>query len=141
MFEKSYEDRLRAWAEFRDLLKNQDDPIQTTIDFYNRAPLVNIQVDPYEQDSWLNPWELLKENQYCDFSLLLGIAYTLQLSGVFSQEDFEIHICTDKQRSEVKYLLYVKDKVIGYNRAHAINADELPSTISTEIKYTLKNIQ
>lgn len=141
MFEKSYEDRLRAWAEFRNLLTTHDDPIKNTIELYNRAPLVNIQVDPYDRTTWLDPWMLLKENKYCDFAIILGIAYTLQLSGLFSTDDLEIHICKDTQRSEVKYLLYAGDKVIGYDRSKAIDRTDLPDTIATEIKYTLENIQ
>tara|TARA_B110000503_G_C7133971_1_gene408013 strand:- start:419 stop:841 length:423 start_codon:yes stop_codon:yes gene_type:complete len=138
MFDKKYEDRLRAWADFRSSLANQEDPIQTTIDFYNKAPLVNIQVDPYDQSNWLNPWELLKENSYCDFGIILGIGYTLQLSGLFSDNDFEIHISTDNAKSEVKYLLYVDDTVIGYNRNNAVKSYDLPKTLNIEIKYTLK---
>ena len=65
MFDKKYEDRLKAWNQFRISLETAKNPLEDSIEFYRRAPMVSIQVDPYEPDTWLNPWELLRENQYC----------------------------------------------------------------------------
>jgi hypothetical protein len=141
MFNKKYEDRLRCWNEFRSHLETIEDPIQETIDLYNLCPLVSIQVDPYDQDTWLDPWQLLYENTYCKFAVILGIAYTLQLTERFSQTPFEIHICTDKTNSEVKYLLYVANKVIGYNRTRAVDTSELSTTITIEKIYQLPTLQ
>jgi hypothetical protein len=141
MFDKKYEDRLRAWVDFRNQLESSNDPIQDTIDFYNRAPLVNIQVDPYDKNSWLDPWILLRENNYCNFALILGIAYTLQLTTRFSDTDFEIHICTNREKSEVKYLLYVSNQVIGYHRDRAVNTEVVPVSYVTEKKYCLSKLQ
>lgn len=141
MFDKKYEDRLKAWADFRSQLETSHNPIQDTIDFYNRAPLVNIQVDPYDETAWLDPWTLLRENNYCSFALILGIAYTLQLTTRFSNSHFEIHICTDKEKSEVKYLLFVDSYAIGYHRACATNIVDLPSSLVFEKSYQLPALQ
>jgi hypothetical protein len=141
MFDKRFEDRLRAWADFRNQLEFSHNPIQEVIDFYNRAPLVNIQVDPYDQTSWLDPWSLLRENNYCNFALILGIAYTLQLTTRFSEAQFEIHICTDKEKSEIKYLLFVDNCVIGYNRNCAIKVVDLPPSLQFEKSYRLPALQ
>lgn len=141
MFDKKYEDRLRAWADFRSQLENSDDPIQDVINFYNRAPLVNIQVDPYDQTTWLDPWTLIYENRYCNFAIILGIAYTLQLTARFSNSNFEIHICTDKEKSEVKYLLFVDDTVIGYHRTLYIDKSSLPQNLIIEKVYPLSALQ
>jgi len=98
---RSFEDRLSQWAEFRDNLEDYVDPIQATIDQYSKAPEVSIHTDPYDQTSWPTPWELIKENHYCAFCKLLGIAFTLQLTDSFSAEQFEIHI----QRSDETHML------------------------------------
>jgi hypothetical protein len=137
MFDKKYEDRLRAWVEFRAQLEKSDDPFKDVIDYYNRAPLVRIVVDPYDETTWLDPWTLLYENKYCEFSIILGIAYSLQLTDRFSASKFEIHICTDKDNSEVKYLLFVDDTVLGFYRDRAISAKELPKSLHIEKQYTL----
>lgn len=138
MFDKKDSDRLRAWVAFRNTLETSDDPVQDTINLYKKAPLVNRQVDPYDQDTWLDPWQLLNENKYCDFSLLLGIFYTLHLTAKFSETPAEIHICKDTENSlEIYYLLFIGDIVVGYDYDKAINSKDLPKTLSTEIKYTL----
>ncbi len=141
MFDKKYEDRLRAWVEFRSRLEISNDPLQHAIDFYNRAPLVKIQIDPYDEQSWLDPWTLLYENIYCNFAIILGIAYSLQLTTRFSHSNFEIHICTNKEMSEVKYLLYVDDQVIGYYRDRAVDAGLIPTNLKIEKQYCLPPLQ
>lgn len=141
MFNKKYDDRLRAWSDFRFYLETAVDPVQDTMDLYNTCPLVSIQVDPYDQDTWLDPWQLLYENCYCQFAIILGIGYTLALTERFSQASFEIHICTDKTNSEVKYLLYIDKQVIGYDRSRAIAATELSSNLVIEKIYQLPPLQ
>ena len=137
MFDKNNEDRLREWVEFRKKLEASSDPIQDTVTKYNNAPMVNIQVDPYDKDSWLNPWQLLNENQYCNFARLLGIFYTLNLTTKLSKAPAEIHISKDPKNSEVLYLLYFDNKVIGYDFEKAVDIEDLPKNLSTEITYTL----
>lgn len=141
MFDKKYEDRLRAWHNFRNGLETSDTPFQDVIDFYNRAPLVSIQVDPYDDKSWLDPWNLVYYNKYCSFAIILGIAYTLQLTTRFSDSVFEIHICTDQENLEVKYLLFVDNTVFGYYRNETIEAEQLPKTLRTEKIYRLSALQ
>lgn len=137
MFDKKYDERLVAWVDFRNQLETSDTPFKDVLEFYNRAPLVKIQVDPYDQETWLDPWTLLYENKYCEFSLLLGIFYTLALTTRFSESTFEIHICTNKNKSEVKYLLFVDNNVIGYTNNQVLLKHELPETLKIEKTYEL----
>jgi hypothetical protein len=136
MFEKKYVDRLRGWSEFRNLLETADDPIQDTVDFYNNAPLVSIATDPYNIKVWPAPWELVHENIYCNFTIILGIMYTLQLTDRFKASSFGIYITTDREKSEVKYLLYVDQIVVGYNQLQAVNAADLPQHLIIEKQFT-----
>tara|TARA_B100000519_G_C13972382_1_gene310589 strand:+ start:41 stop:466 length:426 start_codon:yes stop_codon:yes gene_type:complete len=137
MFDKSYEDRLAAWAGFRSTLEVSKDPIQDTIDFFNKAPLVNIQTDPYTPSSWPDPWELIKENIYCAFVKILAICYTLQLTDVLSKEKFEIHITHDNKRSSTYYLLYVGDRVIGFEEGTHVCKTDIPNSIISHHEYPM----
>jgi hypothetical protein len=137
MFDKKYEDRLRIWHQFRSSLETSESPIQDTVDFYKRAPMVSMQVDPWNSSTWLNPWELLYENQYCDFSKLLAIFYTLQLTDRFSSSRFEIHICTDRDKSEVRYLLNIDDVVLDCHGDNTFCSNGLSSSLYIEKQYTL----
>jgi hypothetical protein len=141
MFDKKYDDRLRAWNEFRQSLEDSTDPFKDAIEFYTRAPMVSIQVDPWDPSTWLDPWELLQENQYCDFSKILAICYTLQLTERFISEDFEIHICTDNKESSTYYLLFFQNKVIGYDWSNVIHRNELPLDLQSQQHYLMPPLQ
>lgn len=141
MFDKKFDDRLRAWIEFRNTLEISNNPIQDTIELYSRAPMVNIQVDPWNQDTWLDPWQLLQENKYCEFAKLLGIFYTLKLTTRFSDHSAEIHICTDKEKSQSMYLLFFDNKIIGYDNYKAVDIDDLPKKLKIETKYAISHLQ
>lgn len=140
MFEKKYEDRLAAWHNFRNQLENADDPLQAVVDFYNHAPMVSINTDPYNKDSWPDPWELVLENQYCDFCRVLGQCYSLQLTERFSEVDFEIHISIDPEKSESYYLLHVGDKVLGYRNCY-VSIEDIPQSVVSQKVYHMPKLQ
>lgn len=133
MFDKKYEDRLLIWRNFRDSLETAEDPIQQTIDFYNRAPSCRLAADPYTPSTWPDPWELLEENNYCEFVKILAICYTLQLTDVLSQASYEIHITRDNEKHETYYLLYVGDIVIGFNGDTYVHKEDLPATLHSDL--------
>jgi len=136
MFDKKYEDRLTFWREFRNNLETAKDPIQEAINFYDRAPRCSIATDPYTPSSWPDPWELLEENNYCSFVKILAICYTLQLTDVLSQASYEIHITRDNENSETYYLLYVNDRVIGFNGDTHVHKDQLPNSLYSELVHS-----
>ena len=137
MFDKTYEDRLTSWANFRSTLEDSKDPIQDTINFFNPAPLVNIQTDPYASSTWPDPWELIKENIYCPFVKILAICYTLQLTDVLSKVNYEIHITHDQDKSSTYYLLYVGDRVIGFKEGTHVQRNEIPNSIISHHEYPM----
>ena len=79
MFDKKYEDRLLLWREFRESLETSDDPLQDVVSFYSSAPLVSIQTDPYTQENWPTPWEILYHKLYCQNTVSLLIYHTLHI--------------------------------------------------------------
>ena len=137
MFDNTYEDRLRAWHEFRNSLETIDDPLQRTIEHYQNAPFASTYTNPWDQATWPTPWELVQENQYCDFCKLLGICYSLQLTDKFSKDLFEIHISTDSIDSKTYYLLYIDDFIIGYEQDTYVQKSSLPSTIYSQRIYPM----
>ena len=131
--------RLGLWREAREQVANHSDPIQAAIDLYTYAPWVSIHTDPYDRDSWPTPWELLQENCYCDFCRLLGIAYTLQLTECFNSEQFMIHIQRSKETGELFYLLFVGNRVIGYDGDTHVADSDIPDTHELLHQYTLSS--
>jgi hypothetical protein len=137
MFDKQFEERMTLWREFRQRLESAVDPIQDTIDFYNRAPTCLIAADPYTPSTWPDPWELLQENNYCSFVKILAICYTLQLTDVLSQASYEIHITQDNEKSETYYLLYVNDNIIGLIDDTYVHKSQLPKTAGSKLVHPM----
>lgn len=137
MFSGSYEDRLRSWHDFRNSLENNDNPIQETINNYDLVSKVSIHTDPYDQNTWPDPWELISENTYCEFCTILGICYTLQLTDRFSGSKFEIHITLDREKSSTDYLLFIDEWCINYDKEAPILVSELPKSLTFEKSYDM----
>lgn len=136
MFNKQYERRLEDWSEFRKSLEDSNDPFREVLDFYAQAPTVSIHTDPWTPTMWPNPWELVFENQYCDFCRVLGWCYSLQLTDRFKDSVFEIHIITNQQTS-YQYLLFVDETVLGYIEDEIIHKHELPSNLRSHQVYPM----
>lgn len=140
MFEQRYEERLLTWRSFRDSLETSESPLDSVIEFYKKAPYVSILTDPWDKSTWLGPWELLHENQYCEFSRVLGMCYSLQLTERFKGSTFEIHIGMDHQRSQTFYLLFIDDSVIGYDDNRPVRRQDLPESLVSQRIYVMSEL-
>lgn len=140
MFEKKYEKRLESWAKFREGLEEAEDPLREVVKFYKQAPFVSIHTNPWDRESWPDPWELIFENQYDDFCRVLGMCYSLQLTERFKGSDFEIHICTFSGLGYM-YLLFIDDYVLGFDDEKPVLREKLPSDIRSQETYRMTKLQ
>ena len=114
MFNKSFVEKIKMWRELRIQLETAENPFDLVLDFWKMAPVITIATDPYDKNTWPDPWEMIRQNEYCEFMKILAIFYTLQLTDRFSRSDFEIHIFLDNEESKTIYLLSVDKNSIGY---------------------------
>lgn len=140
MNDLNYEQRLSEWSAFRDTLETSNDPLQDVIERYNSFPTVSSYTDPYTPSMWPSPWELVNENMYCDFCIVLGMCYSLQLTDRFSQEEFEIHIGINKERSEQFYFLVVGDRVLGLDKTTHVSVDQAFKNLESQEKHTMPHL-
>ena len=133
----SYQYRLKEWVSFREGLETSKKPFYDILEEFRQIPLVSIQVDPYDKSTWTDPWTMILENEFCNFAIILFIGYTLQLTDRFCNDTFEIHICTNIEKSELTYLLYVNDDILNYENNTVINSGQISSDLIIEKKYTL----
>ena len=138
MFEKNYEERLKIWSEFRQSLNTSCTPFEDVIAFYKRAPYVSIHTDPWNREMWPTPWQLIDENQYCDFVRVLGMCYSLQLTERFKDASTEIHIGIDNNITQY-YLLMIDDTVIGWDDT-VVSLSELPDTYVSQRIYHMPSL-
>lgn len=126
--------RLHNWYTLRKKLETSKEPFLEVSDYFERMPRVKFYTDPYDCNTWPTPWELIDENEYCQFNIILGICYTLQLTERFANCQPEISIAIDSNTRSVYYLLYIHDKVYSYEFGW-IDRSQLPETISIQKCY------
>lgn len=129
--------RQLAWYQLRQTLETSEDPFSDVANFFLRLPRVKFYTDPYDSSTWPTPWELIDENEYCEFNLILGICYTIQLTERFKNTRPTIQLTVDNINKTVYYLLYIDDKVYGYDDGW-ISVLELPKSLKTQKIYTMK---
>ena len=135
--EKVIQRQLDAWFKLRQNLETSSDPFLDVSNFFLKLPKVKFYTDPYDSSTWPTPWELVSENEYCEFNLILGICYTLQLTDRFKDITPTIHIAVDNVSKTVYYLLLIEDKVYGYDIEWSAVAD-LPKSLKIQKIYNMQ---
>ena len=115
-------------------------PFTDVLEFYLEAPIAKFTLDPWSQNTWPEPWQLVEENLYCEFSIVLGMCFSLQLTDRFSGSNFEIHICTNNEKAETHYLLFVDNNVIGYDGGVVLK-EEMPEALYSQMIYSMPGLQ
>ena len=130
---------LSAWYKLRQHLETATDPLGDVAKFFSKLPRVKRYTDPYDEDTWPTPWELITENQYCDFNRILGMCYSLQLTDRFKNCHPKINVAIDRINKTVYYLLLVEDKVYGYDDDWT-DIKTLPKSLKLQKIYTMKQL-
>lgn len=137
MLSSLFEERLLNWREFRQSLETSVDPLNDLIQYYNQIPVASTYTDPYNPNIWLNPWELIYQNVYCDYCVILGMCYTLQLTDRFIDTEIEIHITIDYANNEQYYLLKVGDRALGYDKNTHVDWNEVSKKVISQRIYSM----
>lgn len=127
--EKKSNQRLVDWYAFRQQLEKSLTPLEDVVNYFHPLPRVKVYTDPYDQSTWPTAWQLIDENEYCQFNIILAICYTLQLTTHFENSSPLIKISIDKINKTVYYLLFIDNKVYGYDDTNWISSDSLPKTL------------
>lgn len=103
-------------------------------------PLGPLTVDPYDQTTWPDPWELIEEHNYCEFSQLLAIAYTIMLTKGFESCCPIIHIGFDNVQSRMYYILFILGQFLVIDEDKNVEISKgLPSNLVFQKTHTIKN--
>jgi len=135
MFNKSPEERLSIWAEFRKTLNHCDHPFDDVSVFWQDSPriLFNHRVDPFNKKSWPTPWEIIVENRYDDFTLALMMGYTLKFTEKFKNSKIEIKTMVDYSKTKLYNLVFVDDEyILNYDKNNAVKAADIDQELYVE---------
>ena len=111
MFNRNFDERLSVWSEHRKELEQHANPLQAVWEFWKLAPFVplNRNIDPYYQDNWPTPWEIIEDNKYDDFTKSLMIGWTLKLTKKFKDSKIELKTMIDINRTREYNVIYIDD--------------------------------
>jgi hypothetical protein len=133
MFTLSTEDRLSSWADHRASLEDSSDPLIAAFDFWSHAPFIpyNRNIDPYNQNSWPTPWEIIAENKYDDFTRSLMLAYTIKYTQRFKNSVIQVHTLVDNSRSICYNVVCIDDKW-AIDDTGVISKESIPESLLIE---------
>jgi len=110
-FQLDFYSRLRDWNTLKENLS--DSPIDVvcveTDRFWQQSPISNHYLHPADIKSWPDPWQLLDDNIYCNYSRALGMIYTLSLLGI---TDIDLVDATDYNSVDVVLVLVDRAKYV-----------------------------
>jgi hypothetical protein len=110
-FQLDFYTRLRDWSTLKENLS--DSPIDVvcieTDKFWQQSPISNHYLHPADIKSWPDPWQLLDDNIYCNYSRALGMIYTLALLGI---TDIDLVDATDYNSVDVVLVLVDRAKYV-----------------------------
>lgn len=105
---------LREWREMRESAQKNENTVQLVKSFFEDKPTVSFHTDPYTKKSWPNPWQLIYEDTYCEFTKILAICYTLQLTTKFTGQPASIYIIRDIKNHKEYPVLYIGENCICF---------------------------
>jgi hypothetical protein len=138
-------DRLTQWKDFRHQLDRLpfDSAAVELNNMWSTAPFVNYNLDPSDQNSWPDPWELLAENYWCDVAKALGIVYTIYFTS-HNTVPMEIRVYydyKDKTRHTVAWLDNGK-YILNYWPYEIVNTEQVEEKqLQLLYQYSSKDLQ
>jgi hypothetical protein len=141
MKDQVIEDSFSVWAQFRHSLENSPDALADIASFWSETKLIpfNHSVDPYNPNSWPNPWAIIDEGRYDDLTLAIMLGYTIKLTEQFKNSYVEIRILVDSTRTRLYNLVYVDNTyVLNYDRDQVVKAQDIPESFLLENLVELK---
>ncbi len=139
MFFETYEDQFSFWKKFRSRIEKIDTPLEETIKFWTKAPLVNKHLDAYRPDTWPDPWQIIKDGKYNDLTIAIMMGHTLKLTDRFKDSDIEIKQYLDMNNKVVYNTCVVDNKILNYQYGEIVVEEELPKDLVLQMAIPLPN--
>jgi hypothetical protein len=105
--------RLAEWRGWRDTLTELDyrTAIEKIAVWWKFVPLINKSVDPWREETWPTPWELVGRGEFCINAQSLGIFYTMCLQGL----DCQLMLAQIRSLQETRLLVLAREnKLLNY---------------------------
>lgn len=91
MWHITFEDRLQDWNSLRHNVATLPYPERYLAinNWWWQAPIINHAIIWAQYPKWPDPWQLLRDNNFCDLAKALGIVYTVMMVDDSTKD----HVC------------------------------------------------
>jgi hypothetical protein len=113
--------RLAAWRDWRLSLSNLDTnpAYQEVATWWKFVPMVTKTFDPWRQESWPDPWELIGSGSFCPSAQGLGMFYSMVLAKI----DCELMLAIIDETPRLLVILPNK-KLLNYYDGEVLDVKE-----------------
>ena len=137
MFFDSYEDQFSTWKKLRNRIEKINEPLEETIKFWAKAPLVNKHLDPFRPETWPDPWQIIKDGKYNDLTISIMMGHTLKLTERFKDSQIEIKQYLDTTNKVVYNTCSIDNKILNYHYGEIVGEEELPKDLVLQVAIPL----
>lgn len=112
--------KLLAWREWRSQLSAMDtaSAYKEAAEWWKFVPLINKTFDPWREETWPDPWELVGRGEFCTSGQGLGIFYSLILCGI----DCQLMLAMVNQQARLMVLL-PDNKLLNYYDGEVVDME------------------
>ena len=136
--------RLASWKSFRQEISQLplELALERTVQLWNDCPFSPYYLNEESSSNWPDPWELLRENYYCDLAKVLGIVYTLHLSQHNNLAP-EIHIYFDTVKRHTYHIAYLAQGkyVLNLIEGAIVNKEHIDQNLKLKHCYTAEDLK
>jgi hypothetical protein len=123
-------DRLIEWKRFRDQIESSLNPLEEIANYWAKAPFVNDYLDPFNPQSWPDPWHLVLDGKFDNLAICLGMLYTIKLTNRFIDTKCEIHMSSIMRNY---FLVVDKQSILNFEYNSVVNISCLDNVQTREI--------
>jgi hypothetical protein len=120
-----------------------EDAIAQVAKFWQSCPFVPYYLDSDCPELWLNPWDLILENYYCDLAKALGMLYTIYFTAHSKETDIELRVYIDPV-TKYEYNLVVVDKgkyVLNFHNGDVVNIESINNNLVLKHCYSSMDLK
>jgi hypothetical protein len=135
IFNSPVESRLSLWLELRQSVETSHTPLEDVWDFWRQSPFIpyNNKIDPYNKRTWPNPWSIIADNRYDEFTRALMIGWTLKLTNRYKNSKIELKTLVDNTKNSSYNVIFIDNEwVINYSDNGPIAAKSMPISFYLE---------
>ena len=136
MFDLSYQEKVRAWRNFRLEVSWLDraDILDRTAKLWGQAPLAMQHLAYDLPDTWPQPWDLISYHSFDEVGKALGIYYTLFLTNRFDKRDLDVVIYNNKESSTIMPTVDVYNKyTLNWSNGEVVNTSVVENSSNNRI--------